>query len=67
MERGYVPDGWLGFILGSKLFYEFSPKYPFEDKMNALLRELDKVFLDEIKDTPDAGEVIQPVTANVSF
>lgn len=66
MERGYVPDGWLGFILGSKLFYEFSPKYPFEDKMNALLKELDTVLLGENKDTPDAAETIKPVTADVT-
>ena len=28
-----MPDGWLGFICGAKLFFEFSPKYKFEDEM----------------------------------
>lgn len=40
MERGYEACGWLGFLLGSKLFFEFSGKYPFENKMNDLLREI---------------------------
>ncbi|WAR17228.1 SREC-like protein, partial [Mya arenaria] len=44
MEQGYVPDGWLGFICGAKLFYDFSGKYPFEDKMAALMNEMNKVL-----------------------
>ncbi|XP_053382962.1 uncharacterized protein LOC123539905 isoform X2 [Mercenaria mercenaria] len=65
MERGYTPDGWLGFIVGAKLFFEFSPKYPFEDKMKALLKELNQVF-GETADTPDSGEIIKPQTAAVT-
>ncbi|KAH3859833.1 uncharacterized protein LOC127871977 [Dreissena polymorpha] len=42
MDRGYDPDGWLGFICGAKLFYDFSGKYSFDDKLNALIRELAK-------------------------
>ncbi|XP_041361359.1 uncharacterized protein LOC121377441 [Gigantopelta aegis] len=41
MERGYRPDGWLGIILGSELFYDFSGKYRFEDKLDSLLKDLD--------------------------
>ncbi|KAK6183585.1 hypothetical protein SNE40_011038 [Patella caerulea] len=40
MEKGYRPDGWLGMILGAKLFYDFSGKYPFESKIDGLLREV---------------------------
>ncbi|XP_052271259.1 uncharacterized protein LOC127871976 isoform X2 [Dreissena polymorpha] len=40
MERGYDPDGWLGIICGTKMFYEFSGKYKFEDKLKELLRAL---------------------------
>ncbi|ESO96616.1 hypothetical protein LOTGIDRAFT_69048, partial [Lottia gigantea] len=40
MERGYRPDGWLGMILGAKLFYDFSGKYPFESKIEGLLKEI---------------------------
>ena len=43
LERGYKPDGWLGFILGAKLFFDFSGKYPFETKMNDLLKELARI------------------------
>ena len=44
MERGYHPDGWLGMILGSKLFYDFSGKYKFEDKFDGLVKELDRRY-----------------------
>ena len=47
MQRGYRADGWLGFILGSKLFYDFSGKYPFEDRMSGLLKALSKVSVGE--------------------
>ncbi|XP_041361800.1 uncharacterized protein LOC121377777 [Gigantopelta aegis] len=40
LEQGYRPDGWLGMILGAKLFHDFSGKYPFEPKMTGLLKEL---------------------------
>ena len=57
MERGYKPDGWLGFILGAKLFYDFSGKYAFQDKINDLLKEMKR-----IKGQPQAvqNEVIVP-------
>ena len=40
LERGYDAKGWLGFLIGSKLFFDFSGKYPFEKKMEDLLREI---------------------------
>ncbi|XP_076084653.1 uncharacterized protein LOC143055403 [Mytilus galloprovincialis] len=40
MEKAYKPDGWLGFIIGAKLFYDFSGKYPFEKKMTELINEV---------------------------
>jgi hypothetical protein len=52
--------------VGAKLFFEFSPKYPFEDKMKALLREIDGV-LGGSGDIPDSGEIIKPQVASVSF
>ena len=38
MEGGYNPDGWLGFIEGAKLYYDFGGEYPFEDTAAHLLR-----------------------------
>ena len=43
LQRGYRPDGWLGFILGAKLFFDFSGKYPFQDKLSDLLKELGRI------------------------
>ena len=40
MERNYNPTGWLGFLIGSRLFFDFSGVYPFEKKMEDLLREI---------------------------
>lgn len=40
MVPGYDPDGWLGFIIGSKKFYDFSGKYPFEQKLSELLKAI---------------------------
>ena len=40
METGYQPDGWLGFILGSKLFFDFGGRYPFEVKLEGLVKEI---------------------------
>ncbi|XP_033750309.1 uncharacterized protein LOC117334666 [Pecten maximus] len=44
MQTKYKPDGWLGILVGSKLFYEFTNKYPFENKMKELIRELENRF-----------------------
>lgn len=40
MERGYVPDGWVGILKGANLFFDFSGKYPFESKLDDLVKEL---------------------------
>lgn len=43
MQRAYRPDGWLGLILGSKLFYDFSGKYSFESRMTGLLKAIQTI------------------------
>lgn len=53
LERGYEPDGWLGFICGTKMFFEFTDKYPFEEKMASLLKEIASVLNQSAKE-PDA-------------
>lgn len=40
LEGGYRADGWLGIILGTKLFYDFSGKYSFQSRLDALIKEL---------------------------
>ncbi|XP_069137832.1 uncharacterized protein [Argopecten irradians] len=44
MQNRYKPDGWLGILVGSKLFYEFTHKYAFDKKMSELIRELENRF-----------------------
>ncbi|KAK3610000.1 hypothetical protein CHS0354_032345 [Potamilus streckersoni] len=43
MQAGYNPDGWLGILLGPKLYYEFSETFNFEDKVKDLLNAIDKL------------------------
>ncbi|XP_071141109.1 uncharacterized protein [Mytilus edulis] len=40
LQKQYRPDGWLGAILGAKLYFDFSGKYPFEKPWNGLMKEL---------------------------
>lgn len=49
MERNFQAREWLGFIIGSKFFFEFTDKYPFEDKMSGLIKE---VLIDHHKSVP---------------
>uniref|UniRef100_A0A2C9JLY3 TIR domain-containing protein n=1 Tax=Biomphalaria glabrata TaxID=6526 RepID=A0A2C9JLY3_BIOGL len=39
-KKKYRPDGWLGAILGAKLFFDFTGKYPYEKPLQGLLKEL---------------------------
>uniref|UniRef100_A0A2C9K7J9 TIR domain-containing protein n=1 Tax=Biomphalaria glabrata TaxID=6526 RepID=A0A2C9K7J9_BIOGL len=40
MQKQYKADGWLGIMLGSKLYYDFSGKYPYEQSEQQLLKAL---------------------------
>ncbi|CAC5419666.1 unnamed protein product [Mytilus coruscus] len=40
VQKYYKPDGWLGALLGTKLFIDFSGKYQFDQKWNELIKEL---------------------------
>ena len=40
MQRGYTPDGWLGALLGARLFVEFSHKHPFEESIEDLKKRI---------------------------
>ncbi|XP_062588039.1 uncharacterized protein LOC134249708 [Saccostrea cucullata] len=60
MERTYQAREWLGFIIGSRLFFEFTDKYPFEVKINALVKEILTRQKREVPEKP-----IIPQTAQV--
>ena len=40
MESKYKPDGWLGFIVGSKFWIDFSEKHKLDTNADKLVREL---------------------------
>jgi len=60
MEKDYTPDGWLGALLGSKLYHEFNSLQPtdFKDRLSQLVRELGdrgklNITVEITKNTPD--------------
>nr|KAG5709942.1 hypothetical protein BaRGS_029984 [Batillaria attramentaria] len=42
MEPGYRARGWLGMMMGKKLYFDFSGKFPFDVKVEELVRELER-------------------------
>lgn len=40
MERHYRPDGWLGMIVGSKLWIEFVERHMIDSSTTKLTKEL---------------------------
>ena len=40
MEENYKPDGWLGMIVGAKLWYDFRPSARIPDSLEKLSKEL---------------------------
>ncbi|CAG5115397.1 unnamed protein product [Candidula unifasciata] len=63
MQYEYKPDGWLGILLGTKLFFNFSGKYPFEKKINELTKEIGSrgKFLDNQSQDSTDGPIIKTV------
>ncbi|KAH3856241.1 hypothetical protein DPMN_098825 [Dreissena polymorpha] len=44
LEKDFSPRRWLGLILGTKMFFDFSGKYPIEGKMKELLQEIERKY-----------------------
>ena len=42
MQTGYAATGWLGAMIGAKLFYDFSGKYDFDKKFQELYLALSR-------------------------
>lgn len=40
MQTGYKATGWLGAMIGARLFYDFSGKYDFDKKFSELFLAL---------------------------
>jgi hypothetical protein len=44
MQGGYSATGWLGIMIGAKLFYDFSGKYDFDKKFGELASALSGIM-----------------------
>ncbi|XP_071102984.1 uncharacterized protein [Haliotis cracherodii] len=61
-QRAYKPDGWLGMIKGTKLFFDFSGKYPYDQKLTDLAKELgEHGKMQQLIDEIDGETTIVPV------
>lgn len=52
MQEKYTPDGWLGALIGAKLYIEFSGKYNYQVKYQeletTLSREVSRLEMDSV-------------------
>lgn len=67
LQNNYKPDGWLGLICGSKLFFDFSGKYKFDDKMKELLKEIENQWKIQPKSTKAIQAIKTKVNGNFIF
>lgn len=44
MQRGYRADGWLGMLMGAKLYCNFDGKYEFDQAYEKLINEIKPMF-----------------------
>jgi len=40
LEPGYVPDGWLGILIGTRLFFDLCQPATFDDDLERLIQEI---------------------------
>ena len=67
MERDYKPDGWLGILIGTKLFFDFSGKYEFREKFSKLIVELQRLKTALYGDTTDGIASLHVEPTHVSY
>jgi hypothetical protein len=58
MQKSFKPDGWLGLILGSKIFIDFT-KYEFEECFRRLKNEISK-----LEPVDEASQSLQSQSSN---
>jgi hypothetical protein len=59
MQPDFMPDGWLGILLGAKMYIDF-PKYGFEKSMDKLIGEISHLI------KPTVPRVTHPTTQQVN-
>ena len=40
LEPGYMPDGWLGILIGTKLFFDLSRPATFDVELDRVIQEI---------------------------
>lgn len=66
MQKNYVPDGWLGLILGAKIFINFS-KYEFDECMRKLRNEIKNLVWPSTTTTTQTQSIqVNNTTSNTS-
>ena len=51
MQRRYKPDGWLGMLMGVKLYINFDGKYEFDKAYQMLMKEMTPIL--KVSTKPD--------------
>lgn len=62
MELNFDAREWLGLIIGTKLIFEFTDKYPFEEKMSGLLKEIFKIHQEAVPQKPAISKTVSAYT-----
>ena len=66
MQQNYKPDGWLGIILGSKIFVNFT-KYDYQECLKRVNHEIDKLLRPKTAIAPQApGSKAIPSQSNLN-
>ncbi|VDP67464.1 unnamed protein product [Echinostoma caproni] len=67
VQPAYRPDGWLGIMLGARIYLDFSGKYPFEKKFEELLFSVHKAanrdpeMIDSITAVDRPNKCVEPI------
>ncbi|CAF3368313.1 unnamed protein product, partial [Rotaria sp. Silwood2] len=48
LERNYRPSGWLGIIMGGKMYHNFT-KLDFDETFDQLVKEIDRILYHDLQ------------------
>ena len=65
MQRNYTADGWLGMLVGTKLWIGFQSKQVFDSGVGKLIKELGGRGKDVDTTDGPGGELIRPIEASL--
>lgn len=56
LQTDYNPDGWLGALVGNKLYFDFSQPSKYDDSMRRLIKQLERYKKAAFGKTKDNGK-----------